>query len=408
MADIQAHEHQPAGAQAQSGARDFQIQRDCLSKTRFVDLQLHEATDLAPGELLLRISSVALSANNITYAVLGERMRYWQFFPALSTLSDALSWGRLPVWGFADVIHSAHPEIAVGERIYGYLPMSTHLLVLAGRVSAKGFVDASPHRAALPAVYQQYRRCAQDQNYAPQNEALQALLLPLLFTAFLLCDEIIARIPAGKSTVILTSASSKTALATAFLLQALRPEACEVIALTSAKHLDFVRERGCFDRVLEYHDVESLAPDQSAIAVDFSGNVALMARIHQHCRGLQHSLRIGVTHWHEAAGMAEPKVFAVKHIGPKVFAGQHIGPRPELFFAPDYAAKRVAQWGAVEFERRTGAAWMAMLLWAQNWLKVRTDCGEEAIADAYLAALNGVSPADVGQMLAFKTWQDSN
>ena len=389
MADIQAHQHQPAGAQTQSRARDFQIQRDCLSKTRFVDLQLPEATDLAPGELLLRLSSVALSANNITYAVLGERMRYWQFFPALSTLSDALSWGRLPVWGFADVIHSAHPEIAVGERIYGYLPMSTHIKVLAGRVSAKGFVDASPHRAALPAVYQQYRRCAQDQNYAPEREALQALLLPLLFTAFLLCDEIIARIPAGKSSVILTSASSKTALATAFLLQALRPEACEVIALTSAKHMDFVRARGCFDRVLDYQDVESLAPDQSAIAVDFSGNVALMARIHQHCRGLQHSLRIGVTHWHEAAGMAEP------------LAAKPIGPKPELFFAPDYAAKRVAQWGAVEFERRTGAAWMAMLLWAQNWLKVRTDCGEAAIADAYLAALNGVSPADVGQMLAF-------
>ena len=394
VADLQSNENQPAVALR---ARDFQIQRDCLSKTRFVDLQL--PTDLAPGELLLGISSVALSANNITYAVLGERMRYWQFFPASSTLSDAANWARLPVWGFADVIHSAHPEIAVGERIYGYLPLSTHLKVLAGRVSARGFIDASPHRAALPAVYQQYRRCAQDQNYAPEREALQALLLPLLFTAFLLCDEIIARLPAGKSTVILTSASSKTALATAFLLQALRPEDCEVIALTSAKNMDFVRARGCFDRVLDYQDVESLAPEQSAIAVDFSGNVALMARIHQHCRGLQHSLRIGVTHWHEAAGMAEP--LAAKPIGPKVFAGQHIGPRPELFFAPDYAAKRVAQWGAVEFERRTGAAWMAMLIWAQSWLKVRTDRGEEAIADAYLAALNGVSPADVGQMLAF-------
>ncbi len=388
-ADIKSNENQPAVALR---ARDFQIQRDCLSKTRFVDLQLPEPADLAPGELLLRISSVALSANNITYAVLGERMRYWQFFPPLSTLGDALSWGRLPVWGFADVIHSAHPEIAIGERIYGYLPLSTHLKVLVGRVSARGFIDATPHRAALPAVYQQYRRCAQDQNYAPEREALQALLLPLLFTAFLLCDEIIARLPAGKSTVILTSASSKTALATAFLLQALRPEDCEVIALTSAKNMDFVRARGCFDRVLDYQDVGSLAPEQSAIAVDFSGNVALMARIHQHCRGLQHSLRIGVTHWHEAAGVP----------GENASIGQKpLGPKPELFFAPDYAAKRVSQWGPVEFDRRTGAAWVAMLLWAQSWLKVRTDQGEDAIADAYLAALNGVSPADVGQMLAF-------
>ena len=368
-------------------ARDFQIRRDGLSSTRFVDLVLPEPADLAPGELLLQISSVALSANNITYAVLGERMSYWKFFP-VDPASDDAEWGRLPVWGFADVRYSAHPEIAAGERIYGYFPLSTHLKVGADRVSARGFVDASPHRAALPAVYQQYRRYAADQNYAPEREVLQAILLPLLFTAFLLCDEIVARIPAGKSVVLLTSASSKTALATAFLLRALRPAGCEIIALTSAKHREFVRERGCFDRVLEYSDVESLAPDQSAIAVDFSGNLALMARIHAHCQGLQHSLRIGVTHWHEATATGGEKTALV-------------GPKPELFFAPEYARNRVVQWGAAEFERRTAAAWLAMLLWAESWLLVRTDTGEAAIGDAYLAALNGVSAADVGQMLAY-------
>ena len=368
--------------------RDFQIQQDCLSNTRFVDLLVPDPAQLSPGELLLRTSCVALSANNITYAVLGVRMGYWQFFPIAAGESDTSGYGRLPVWGFADVLYSAHPEIMVGERIYGYLPLSTHLKVIAGRVSARGFIDASPHRAALPAVYQQYRRCAQDPNYAPGREALQAILLPLLFTAFLLCDEINARIPSGKSTVLLTSASSKTALATAFLLQAIRPAECELIGLTSAKHMDFVRARGCFDRVLDYRDVANLASERSCIAVDFSGNLALMADIHRHCRALQHSLRIGVTHWQDAASGAVKGVLN--------------GPKPELFFAPEYAAKRVAQWGSAEFERRTGAAWAAMVQWAQSWLKVRSDTGEAAIADVYLATLNGVSPADAGQMLAFK------
>ena len=78
-----------------------------------------------------------------------------------------------------------------------------------------------------------------------------------------------------------------------------------------------------------------------------------------------------------------------------------LGPKPELFFAPEYARLRVAAWGAAEFDRRTSAAWLAMLNWAQSWLMVRTDTGEAAIDDAYLAALNGVSPADVGQILAF-------
>ena len=162
--------------------------------------------------------------------------------------------------------------------------------------------------------------------------------------------------------------------------------------------MDFVLARGCFDRVLEYSDVESLAPDQPAIAVDFSGNLALMARIHKHCRGLEHSLRIGVTHWQEAAGIAGDSGAS---IDVKLIAPKPAGPKPELFFAPDYALKRVAEWGAVEFERRTSAAWLAMLDWAESWLMVRTDTGEDAIVDAYLATLNGVSPADVGQMLAF-------
>jgi len=383
--------------------RDFQIERDCLSKMRFVDLALPEPADLAPGELLLRVSSVALSANNITYAVLGQRMGYWKFFPITSTKSDDVRWGRLPVWGFADVIRSAHPDISEGERIYGFLPLSTHLKVLADRVSAKGFTDASAHRALLPAIYQRYRRCAHDQNYAPDKEALQAILLPLLLTAFLLCDEITARIQGKSTIVLLTSASSKTALATAFLLRMRQSTDCEIVALTSEKHINFVRARGCFDRVLEYRDVENLSPDRAVLAVDFSGNLALMARIHEQCRGLEHSLRIGVTHWHQAGEMGDNAVsIGRKPLASQKLVGQKpVGPKPELFFAPDYAGQRIAQWGAVAFERRTTAAWAAILGWAQSWLMVRTDTGEDAIADAYLAALNGVSPADVGQMLAF-------
>ena len=42
------------------------------------------------------------------------------FFPAES------GWGRVPVWGFADVVGSRHQALAEGVRVFGYLPMSTH------------------------------------------------------------------------------------------------------------------------------------------------------------------------------------------------------------------------------------------------------------------------------------------
>ena len=37
---------------------------------------------LSPGQARLRVERFAPTANNITYAALGESMRYWQFFPA--------------------------------------------------------------------------------------------------------------------------------------------------------------------------------------------------------------------------------------------------------------------------------------------------------------------------------------
>ena len=122
-----------------------------------------------------------------------------------------------------------------------------------------------------------------------------------------------------------------------------------------------------------------------------SGNLTLLARIHRHCRGLEHSLRIGPTHWQDAAASAG-KLSAANSKKP-------IGPKPELFFAPDYARDRVAHWGAPVFERRTGVAWLAMLHWTDSWLKVRIDNGEVVIADAYLAALNGLRPVDVSVLI---------
>ena len=36
---------------------------------------------LAPGEMRLRVDSFAFTANNVTYAGLGEQLGYWEFFP---------------------------------------------------------------------------------------------------------------------------------------------------------------------------------------------------------------------------------------------------------------------------------------------------------------------------------------
>ena len=90
--------------------------------------------------MLLAIDRFSFTANNITYAALGDAFKYWNFFPAEHP------WGQIPVWGFADVAASRHPEITEGTRVYGYLPMARQLKVEPGRVSKSGFTD-SPRTA---------------------------------------------------------------------------------------------------------------------------------------------------------------------------------------------------------------------------------------------------------------------
>ena len=163
---------------------DFLVKRDDLRVCEAARGPDPASAALAPGELQLAIDQFALTANNITYAAFGDAMAYWQFFPARD------GWGRVPVWGFADVARSRHERIREGERVYGYFPMSSHLVVQADRVGDASFVDAAPHRAKLPPVYNQYQRLGASHRRALEDA--QMLFRPLFMTSFVI-DDFLAR-----------------------------------------------------------------------------------------------------------------------------------------------------------------------------------------------------------------------
>jgi Protein of unknown function (DUF2855) len=90
-----------------------------------------DAAALPDDALLVKVTRFAFTANNITYAVLGEHLKYWQLFPAPEGFDN------VPVWGLGEVIASKHPGIAAGETLFGYFPMATHLVIEATRHTAK-------------------------------------------------------------------------------------------------------------------------------------------------------------------------------------------------------------------------------------------------------------------------------
>jgi NADPH:quinone reductase-like Zn-dependent oxidoreductase len=348
-------------------AWDFVVAKSDLRRTEFRDV---EPPPLDDGQVRLAIESFALTANNITYAVFGEMMKYWDFFPGPD------GFGRVPVWGHARIEASAHPDISVGQRFYGYWPMSTHLTVQA-KPGRSGFVDIAPHRQHLAVVYNQYLAVGA----ADALEAHQALLQPLFITAFLIDDQFDEHGFYGASSVILSSASSKTAIALAALLKA--RGGVTVVGLTSPRNKAFVEGLGFYDQVVLYDDLASAPIEGPAAFVDFAGDAAVLAGVHNRFGDdLKASILVGGTHWEAPRG-----------------GGALPGPTPAFFFAPDRRAKRLRDWAPGEFEARYGAAWAGFVADAPRWLKVEVGQGQDAMRAAYLAQVEGGTPADVGIIL---------
>ena len=321
------------------------------------------------GEVLIRIDHFALTANNITYGVAGDSIGYWQFFPAEE------GWGCIPVWGFGEVIESGHPEIPIGERLYGYFPMGTHLKIRPEKVSRGGLLDGAAHRAALPPVYNQYTRVAADPSYEPGQEAEQMLYRPLFTTSFFLDDFLVDNGFFGAGNVILTSASSKTSLGLAHLLHEKRRDACKVIGLTSERNRAFVDSLGCYDAVFAYDEVEAL-PLEPSVMVDMAGSGPVRAAVHGHLRdSLCYSCAVGATHWDAAT----------------VGSGDQSlpGPKPEMFFAPSQIQKRLAEWGQEKFNTLMAEAWQGFLTASADWISVEAQRGLDALSATYASFLDG-------------------
>jgi hypothetical protein len=359
----------------------FLVQRSDLSRTRI------EAFDadapLAPGQVRLRIEHFALTANNITYAVFGESMHYWRFFPATE------GWGCIPVWGFAVVDASACDGIAPGERVYGYWPMASHAVVQPASIHDQDFTDASAHRAELPAVYNRYQRVEKSNT---QREGEYAVLRPLFATAWLIADFMHEAADFGACTMLLSSASSKTAYATAFCLKR-RPAPTCIVGATSPSRRAFASSLGVFDDVIAYDALASLPASEPTLYIDFSGDAAFRRAVHEHWREqLVYSCSVGGTH-HEALGSG----------------GGLPGPKPQLFFAPTQMQKRSAPppqgLGRAGMLAQIDAVWNEFIARATEsetpWLTIEHRRGADAMRDAYLDTLQGRADASRGLMLAF-------
>ncbi len=357
-----------------AAAWDLVVRRDDFAKTAVLDREVPVA---GPGEAVIKVDRVGVTANNVTYAVVGEEMSYWNFFPTEE------GWGRVPLWGFGEVADSQVEGVEVGTRLYGYFPTSSHLVIRPDHLDERGFRDGSEHRQPLPGPYNIYSRTSSDPAYEVEREDLQVLYRPLFITSFMLDDFLSDNGYFGADTAVLSSASSKTAYGTAFLLQE-HAGGPEVVGLTSAGNVAFTETLGCYDRVLSYDDVTSLATDVPTVYADCAGSRTLRVALHEHLKEkLVYNAVVGATHYEEFGQRTGPL----------------LGGKPTFFFAPDQIRKRRSDWGPGGVEDRFGAAWRRFAPVVEGWVDVVESHGPEALRDVWLEVLGGTSAPRVGHVI---------
>lgn len=352
--------------------RELIVNRQDFSKSQWVSRE----AEVEDGQILIEIEKFALTANNITYAVAGDMLNYWAFFPAQE------GWGKIPVWGFARVVKSKCPAIPEGERLFGYLPMANYLVMQPERVTPGSFLDLYKQRRELHPVYNNYTRVTG----ARAHEDVEPILRPLFTTSFLIDDWLADNDFFGAKQVISISASSKTGLGLGFCLSRRRPAGPASIGLTSAGNKNFVEGTGFFDRAVAYGDVANLDASVPTAVVDFAGNGEVLSAVHHHFRdNLVESTTVGLSH------KDAPRA-----------SGDLPGAKPHLFFAPDQMKKRNEEWGHEAYERKVGENWNAFASAAGKWMKLERSHGEAAISKVYADMLAGrINPAE-GHLLSLK------
>lgn len=348
-------------------ALDFAVNIDNLRVTQLV--QNTYSDELAENKVLLRIDKFSFTSNNITYGIVGKRMNYWKFFPTQTGM------GIIPAWGFATVIVTSHPEIKIGERFYGYYPMSSHLLVTANNVNSKGFVDNAEHRQALPPIYNFYTSADSDLSSGESKEELICIFRPLFVTSFLIEDHLVEQNYFGATCLLITGASSKTAQALAYLLAQRKNENgsnFRVLGLTSEKNVEFVSKLGWYDRTLSYDKISFLDATEKFVVVDFTGNHDIQFQLQTVLKdNLIYNCLVGLVDWQNLEGE------------------KPLPHRGTFFFAPEYAEKRQSAWGLKAFHQKIEAAWQQFIEAIQAVLLIDRSIGHEKIEQLHLDMLDG-------------------
>jgi hypothetical protein len=355
------------------------INLDNFRETSINDGFIVTPDTLADGQVMVRVSKVALTANSITY-VIGSQMG---FLPYLDIFPAPQGLGHIPCWGFGDVIYSKHPDVPEGERLYGFFPIASHIVCTPGKTHGRGFTDMETCRQEVSPFYNEYSYIRKEPGYAPEFEDNLMLFRPLFGTSYLLHSFAEDRgYLEDADQIIISSASSKTGMGLGYLLKKNETANVKSIGLTSARNKDFVLGLNCYDEVFSYDEIDRLESNGKAAFFDVAGNRDVMASVHKQLGdSLIYSGFVGQTHWEHKDKSEEDNL---------------PGPHQVVWSGPDQMMTLRERHGQKGVVKLVQAAILDFLMTAYDWIKVVPVEGPEAIDARVKAILDGEIKADEG------------
>mmetsp|Transcript_7432 Transcript_7432/g.18799 ORF Transcript_7432/g.18799 Transcript_7432/m.18799 type:complete len:508 (-) Transcript_7432:21-1544(-) len=355
--------------------------------------KITQVPDLAEHHVLLRVEKFAFSQMGLGYLMKGFTRTFNAFHNFYQYGEEGFY--RSACWGYATVMESSHPKVAVGTRLYGLVPPCRYHLMPVGGTIPRGR-NGEPAMVELTMTDMPFNlRRFQEMEVvsAPGEHDVAAevdgeaslledwrLVLKEIYTMAFYMDENLLVDTGMINSVIISCASAKTSMALAYCLR--MREMRYVVGLTSKEHLEFVKATDLYHEVYTYDQVESLPNNRTIVYMDFKCDGELRQNI---------TLRMGTNLMYNM--VLGPAVFQ-KRMKDQVFEKRA---REVLFDESSWRERRrmVAEVTKTGRNEKLKDSFPAFVQRLRQHVKLRRVCGEKAFKDMYDAVYsNTSSPGD--------------
>lgn len=274
--------------------------------------------------------------------------------------------------------------------------------------------------------YNQIQRCASDPLYTPSPffEDLTMLYRPLFWTSYWCEDWLSLSNYRNASSIIISSASSKTAFCLAYLIgkrqSREKSTTIKIIGLTSKGNLAFTKRLGLYTEVYDYDSFTSSdafrgSMDEKWLYVDVAANAQLNKKIFDHFASpytgtLTGCVVLGMTNLSPSSGEGSKVSWGANTLNdhtattsstpvptsstsPTSASTSSPYPPPlENFFMVEWLQIRKHQLSVSEIFSRQQTAWTELMADCTKWVELERVYGGNGVKKAYEKVVGGLGP----------------